>query len=118
MGPEPQASPGPDNRAELTRWSGPTLWAPPVGPLTLVELWAAPDKQGGIPPQARRSGGVHHGGPCEWVSACWMASGEGGIRPRPCGEGMLLGLVGKPPMLQGAVVLGLGEDRLSRGVSW
>lgn len=31
---------------------------------------------------------------------------------------MLLGLVGKPPMLQGAVVLGLGEDCLSRGVSW
>lgn len=44
-----------------------------------------------------------------------MPSGEGGIRPRPCGEGVLLGLVGKPPMSQGAVVLGLGEDRLSRG---
>lgn len=46
-----------------------------------------------------------------------MPSGEGGIRPRPCGEGVLLGLVGKPPMSQGAVVLGLGEDRLSRGGS-
>lgn len=44
-----------------------------------------------------------------------MPSGEGGIRPRPCGEGVLLGLVSKPPMLQGEVVLGLGEDRLSRG---
>lgn len=38
-----------------------------------------------------------------------------GIRPRPCGEGVLLGLVGKSPTLQGAVVLGLGGDCLSRG---
>ena len=44
-----------------------------------------------------------------------MPSAEGGIRPRPCGERVLLGLVGKPPTLQGAVVLGLGGRLLVQG---
>ena len=44
-----------------------------------------------------------------------MPSAEGGIRPRPWGEGVLLGLVGKPPTWQGAVVLGLGGRLLVQG---
>lgn len=60
---------------------------------------------------------MHHGGggACQWLRAYWMPSAEGGIRPRPCGEGVLLGLVGKPPTLQGAVVLGLGGRLLVQG---
>lgn len=106
VGPEPQADSGPATGLGFPH--GP-------GPLTLVELWAGSGQTRWNPTSGQRLGGVHHGGPCEWVRAYWMPSAEGGIQPRPCGEGVLLGLAGKPPPLQGAVVLGLAGDCLSRG---